>query len=172
MAPDTYTVAVPSADLMRQFGASLAELLEAGDVVALSGDLGAGKTCLVQGIARGLDVPVSVTSPTFVLMRQYAGRIPLVHVDVYRLSALSDVNDLGDEVLAPDCVTAIEWADVIRPVLGDTYLDVEIALTPTDADVELRTVQLRAVGDRWAARGAALQRAAAAFERRLGVNPC
>ena len=109
---------------------ALAEAIAAaflpGDVVALSGELGAGKTCFVQGAARGLDIEVPVTSPTFVLIRQYRGRLPIVHADVYRLNRMQDVFDLGDEVFAPDVVTFVEWGDAIASVLPSDRLDVEI----------------------------------------------
>lgn len=110
----------------RRLAAALADLLAPGDVVALSGELGAGKTCFVQGAAAGLAVTATVTSPTFVLVRNYQGRLPLVHVDVYRLQRLQDVLDLGDDVFAPDVVTFVEWGDAIVSLLPEDRLDVEI----------------------------------------------
>jgi len=163
MAEQNLQAYVNSPQEMQTFGAALGALLLAGDVLALNGDLGAGKTCLVQGIARGLDVTDAVTSPTFVLMRQYAGRIPLVHVDVYRLASLSDINDLGDDVLAGDCVTAIEWGEAVRPVLGDTFLDIEIVITPDDDVTERRVVTVTGHGDMWAKRHDALANVVAAY---------
>jgi tRNA threonylcarbamoyladenosine biosynthesis protein TsaE len=163
MHDQTLSVAVASATLMQALGASLSDVLRAGDVLALNGDLGAGKTCLVQGLAGGLGVTEPVTSPTFVLMRQYDGRIPLVHVDVYRLSALSDINDLGDDVLADDCVTAIEWGQAVRPLLGENYLHIDIALVPTNDTPEQRVVTLVAHGPSWVDRRAALASVMAAY---------
>lgn len=154
---------VDSVAQMHLLGAAISDVLLAGDVIALNGDLGAGKTCFVQGIARGMGVAQPVTSPTFVLMREYAGRVPLVHVDVYRLSSLADVHDLGDDVCAPDRVTAIEWAEAVRPVLGDTYLDVDIAITAGDSYPERRTVTFTAYGESWAARHQAVAKACAPF---------
>ncbi|MTV27229.1 tRNA (adenosine(37)-N6)-threonylcarbamoyltransferase complex ATPase subunit type 1 TsaE [Nitriliruptoraceae bacterium ZYF776] len=114
-------------DDTRAIAAAVSAVLRPGDVVALSGELGAGKTCFVQGAASGLGVAAPITSPTFVLVRQYLdGRIPLVHCDVYRLDALRDVLDLGDEVLAPDVVTFIEWGDAVRALLPDDRLEVEL----------------------------------------------
>lgn len=108
-------------------GEALAPLLRAGDAVALSGELGAGKTVFVQGVARGLGITDRVTSPTFTLVRSYlGGRLPLVHCDVYRLDRLHDVLDLGDEVLAPDVVTLIEWGDAIAPLLPADRLEAEL----------------------------------------------
>lgn len=154
-----------TADATRRLGASLAPLLRAGDVVALTGELGAGKTCLVQGLAAGLDVASPVTSPTFMLQRSYAGRLPLVHLDVYRLERVQDVLDLGDEALAPDVVTVIEWGDTIVQLLPPDRLDVELrheedllARPPADGgpvedptDDRPRIVEAVARGD-WAGR--------------------
>lgn len=118
----------------RTLATALADLLVAGDVVALSGELGAGKTCFVQGAAAALGVATTVTSPTFVLVRSYAGRVPLVHVDVYRLQRLQDVLDLGDEVFASDVVTFVEWGDAITSLLPEDRIDVEIVHADRDAD--------------------------------------
>lgn len=115
-----------TAEDTRALGAALAGVLRRGDVVSLSGDLGAGKTCLVQGLARGLDVTAPVTSPTFMLQRTYPGRELLVHLDVYRLDRLQDVMDLGDDALAPDTITVVEWGDTIVSLLPDDRLEVEL----------------------------------------------
>lgn len=111
----------------REVGAAVASLLRAGDVVALGGELGAGKTCFVQGAARALGVERRVTSPTFLLVRLYdEAAPPVVHCDVYRLDRLQDVLDLGDEVLAPDVVTFVEWGDAVAPLLPVDRLEVEL----------------------------------------------
>lgn len=137
------TLATDDADATQTVGAALAAHLRPGDVVALAGELGAGKTCLVQGVARALGVADTVTSPTFVLVKSYAGRLRLVHVDVYRLDRLQDVIDLGDEVFAPDAVTMVEWGDAVAPVLPDDRLDVELVLAdPADLDATRRLVRL------------------------------
>ena len=115
-----------TAEDTRALGAAFAGVLRRGDVVSLSGDLGAGKTCLVQGLARGLDVTTPVTSPTFMLQRTYPGRELLVHLDVYRLDRLQDVMDLGDDALAPDTITVVEWGDTIASLLPDDRLEVEL----------------------------------------------
>ncbi len=119
-------------DATRAVAAAVAGSLEAGDVVALTGELGAGKTCFVQGAAAGLGVSAPVTSPTFVLVRNYEGRLPVVHCDVYRLDRLGDVLELGDEVLAPDVVTFVEWGDAIATLLPPDHLEVELT---SDLDV-------------------------------------
>jgi tRNA threonylcarbamoyladenosine biosynthesis protein TsaE len=94
-------------------GRRLAETLSAGSVVLLVGDLGAGKTALVRGLAEGLGVaPEEVSSPTFTLMQEYrGGRVPLIHVDLYRLNDAREIDDLGLEELGLDAVLAIEWAE-------------------------------------------------------------
>ncbi|MEX1163801.1 MAG: tRNA (adenosine(37)-N6)-threonylcarbamoyltransferase complex ATPase subunit type 1 TsaE [Nitriliruptor sp.] len=119
----------------RAVAAAVARHLEPGDVVALSGELGAGKTCFVQGAAAELGVERTVTSPTFVLVRQYAGRLPIVHCDVYRLDRLGDLLELGDEVLAPDVVTFIEWGDAVATLLPADRWDIDLrAPAPDGAD--------------------------------------
>lgn len=117
-------------DTTRAIAAALAPHFAPGDVLALSGELGAGKTCFVQGLARALGVEQRVTSPTFVLVRTYEGSLRIVHCDVYRLDRLQDVLDLGDEVLAPDALTVIEWGDAVAAILPDDRL--EIVLTVAD----------------------------------------
>jgi len=149
-------------DQTRAVGAALAGLLEPGDVVALSGELGAGKTCLVQGAARALGVTRRVTSPTFTLVRTYLdARVPIVHCDVYRLDRLQDVLDLGDEVLAPDVITFVEWGDAIASLLPDERLDVELTLADGDDLDGARVVRLRLAGARWERRLDALTAACA-----------
>lgn len=94
--------------------------LSAGTIIALHGDLGAGKTCLVQGLARGLDIQGPVHSPTFTLINEYRGRLPLYHLDLYRLRGEQDALDIGIEQYLPgDGITVIEWADRIQTLLPD-----------------------------------------------------
>jgi tRNA threonylcarbamoyladenosine biosynthesis protein TsaE len=107
-------------------GRVIGQLAEQGDIVLLSGALGAGKTCLTQGIAMGLGINETTTSPTFVLMRQYRGRLPLYHVDLYRLE-LAEIADLGlDEYLNGDGVCAVEWAEKGMNLLPLEHLHIEI----------------------------------------------
>ena len=102
-----------------KFGAQLAGELQRGDVLALSGDLGTGKTALVKGIARGLGITQDVTSPTFTLMHEYAGgQLPLFHIDLYRLDKVEQALAIGiEDYLNGPGVTAIEWAEKIEPLL-------------------------------------------------------
>lgn len=113
----------------RAIGATVASLLQPGDVIVLGGELGAGKTCFVQGAARQLGVERRVTSPTFNLIRSYPdASVPIVHVDIYRLNRLHDLLDLGDEVFAVDAVTFIEWGDAALSLMPHDRLDVEVVL--------------------------------------------
>ena len=111
-------------------GQNLARGLEPGDVIALSGELGSGKTCLTQGIARGLGVPekYAVTSPTFTLINEYPGeKTTLFHMDAYRLGGCGDLFDMGyDEYLLASGVMVIEWAERIRPAIPDDALFIDI----------------------------------------------
>lgn len=91
------------------------------------GELGAGKTCFIQGLVRGLGVAVRATSPTFVLINEYRGRVPVHHVDAYRTESLAELQDLGlPELLAGDGVTVVEWADKLVPLLPVGTLEVRI----------------------------------------------
>ncbi len=113
-------------------GAALGRLLHAGDVLALVGDLGAGKTCLTRGVARGLGIDEPVTSPTFILVAQYssAAGFPLYHADCYRLEqAAAEALDIGlDEMLADDGVSVVEWAERVEPLLPADHLRITLAV--------------------------------------------
>ncbi|MBI4313398.1 MAG: tRNA (adenosine(37)-N6)-threonylcarbamoyltransferase complex ATPase subunit type 1 TsaE [Candidatus Omnitrophica bacterium] len=101
-------------------GRKLAQALQAGDCLALCGDLGSGKTTFVQGVAQGLGVKETVASPTFVIVREYQGKLPVVHIDLYRLNHPADLDGIGyEEYRAGQCVTLIEWAQKIPGVVED-----------------------------------------------------
>lgn len=136
-------------------GASLARMLVPGDVIVLTGPLGAGKTRFVQGIAAGLGVPGRATSPTFVLVRRHQGRLPLVHVDAYRLDDASALATLDDDVLAEDVVTCIEWGGNVADALPDDRLDVALTVDGDVGDAP-RIVALTPHGPSWEARTDAL----------------
>lgn len=139
--------------------AVVADALRKGDLVALTGELGAGKTRFVQGAAAALGVQERVTSPTFLLRREYVGRLPVVHLDVYRLDALSDVLDVGfDEIVGGDAVTFIEWADAMSPLLPADHLEVELRTEPDlpVAGEDVRRLILRPRGNDWKRRLGAL----------------
>lgn len=118
-----------SAEETRDFGRRLAQVVDAGDVIALEGDLGSGKTELVKGIAEGLDVTASVHSPTFVLHHRYQGRLPIEHFDLYRLDGLAWV-DTGLDDPAPDAVTVIEWPE--RAAVLESWATTVIRLSAED----------------------------------------
>jgi len=146
-----------SVDDTKALAAEVAPLLQPADLLVLAGDLGAGKTAFTQGLARGLGVTDPVTSPAFVLVRSYAGRLPLVHVDVYRLDHVQELVDLGvPELLDEDGVTVVEWGDVVTPALPPEFLEVRLDHGDDDGDEE-RRVQLEAVGPAWTPRLAALR---------------
>jgi tRNA threonylcarbamoyladenosine biosynthesis protein TsaE len=122
-----YTVDTTTPAETEAAGARLALDLGSGDVVALTGDLGAGKTCFTQGIARGLGVQGRVVSPTFVLVNEYRGRLPVHHVDAYRTESLTELLELGlDELFSGDGVTVVEWADKLTPLLPARTIRVHI----------------------------------------------
>lgn len=143
-------------DDMLAFAAGLAAILRAGDLLVLSGPLGAGKTAFVQGLGAGLGVRGPIVSPTFVIARVHRdGRIPLVHVDAYRLSSLAEVDDLDLDVDTAGSVTAVEWGRGLVERLAEAHLEVAIERAP---DTEDRTVRLIPRGGDWPAR---LRRASA-----------
>jgi tRNA threonylcarbamoyladenosine biosynthesis protein TsaE len=157
-------VRVPTAAGMRRLGERLADLLQPGDVVIATGDLGAGKTTLTQGIGRGLGTAGRVISPTFVLSRIHpstTGRPRLVHVDAYRLGGPAELEDLDLDATVADSVTVVEWGRGVAEGLAADRLEIDIWRSPSrngnsEPDSE-RVVTLRAVGARWvAARLAAL----------------
>jgi tRNA threonylcarbamoyladenosine biosynthesis protein TsaE len=128
------------------FGREIATLLRPGDLVVLAGPLGAGKTALTQGIGAGLGVPGPVTSPTFVLARVHrGGRVPLVHVDAYRLAGMADVDDLDLDATTEEAVTVVEWGHGLVEQLADEHLVVEL----DRRDDDVRTARLVPMGPGW-----------------------
>ena len=154
------TALTKSADDTKELGAALAAVARPGDLILLSGDLGAGKTTLAQGFGRGLGVDEPIISPTFVLARLYKGRLPLLHADAYRMENLQEVSDLDlAEFLDDGSVALVEWGDVITPVLPADFLELRLEFGAGDDE---RQIRLRAVGPAWSSRmgpvGAALDR--------------
>lgn len=126
-------------------GEKLGRLLKPGDVLALSGDLGAGKTTLTRGIAQGMGVDADIHSPTFTLIHEHPGPLPLYHVDLYRLSSEQEAEWLGiEDYLYGDGVTIIEWAKIIESILPDDRLDISLGMTgDTDREIVLQTASPR-----------------------------
>ena len=150
-----------SVDDTRRLAGDLAPLARPGDVILLAGELGAGKTAFVQGFARAMGVDEHVTSPTFTLMHTYAGRLKLLHVDVYRLDHLQEIVDLGlAELVDEDAVAVIAWGDMAEPVLPADFLEVRIEYGKDDDE---RAFRLRPVGSAWGARARALDEALEAW---------
>lgn len=147
------SLVLPSADDTRAFGARLGGVLRAGDLVVLSGPLGAGKTTLVQGIGEGMGVAGRIASPTFVLARVHPAQLPggpaLIHVDAYRLGSLAEVDDLDLDVDVDTSVTVVEWGAGLAEQLAEAWLSIELA---RDADLEERSAVLQPHGGDWATR--------------------
>ena len=118
---------LPTPEATHALGRTLAGILRPGDLVVLAGPLGAGKTALTQGIGAGLGVREPVTSPTFVIARVHRdGRIPLVHVDAYRLVSVADVDDLDLDAAAGDAVTVVEWGQGLVEQMADEHLEIRL----------------------------------------------
>jgi tRNA threonylcarbamoyladenosine biosynthesis protein TsaE len=145
---------LPAPEDTHALGRALAGVLRPGDLVVLVGPLGAGKTALTQGIGVGLGVREPVTSPTFVIARVHRdGRVPLVHVDAYRLGSVADVDDLDLDASAGESVTVVEWGQGLVEQLADEHL--EVRLDRRDDDV--RTAVLVPHGPGWEERLRATQ---------------
>ncbi|MFD6277981.1 tRNA (adenosine(37)-N6)-threonylcarbamoyltransferase complex ATPase subunit type 1 TsaE [Streptomyces sp. NPDC060209] len=162
VAPGTVTldIAVESPEEMKELGRRIAGVLAPGDLVMLTGELGAGKTTLTRGLGEGLGVRGAVTSPTFVIARVHPplGEGPaLVHVDAYRLGGgLDEMEDLDLDVSLPESVIVVEWGDGKVEELSEDRLRVVIDRAVGDTDDERRTVTLVGIGERWAGLGAEL----------------
>jgi tRNA threonylcarbamoyladenosine biosynthesis protein TsaE len=158
--PALAEVRVATAAQMRDLGRRLAGLLRPGDLVVLTGALGAGKTTLVQGIGAGLGVRGPVTSPTFVIARVHppTGQGPaLVHADAYRLGSRAEVDDLDLDADLDASVTVVEWGEGLVEELAPSRLEIEITMGPAEpdaegpGDAEPRIVRLAVSGKRWEA---------------------
>lgn len=144
------TVNVPTAADMHELGLRLAAVLGAGDLLVMTGHLGAGKTTLTQGIGEGLKVRGPITSPTFVIARVHpslAGGPPLVHVDAYRLGGFAELDDLDLDASVDESVTIVEWGEGLAEGLADDRL--EVIISRGDGPGEDREVRIVGVGHRW-----------------------
>jgi tRNA threonylcarbamoyladenosine biosynthesis protein TsaE len=149
----THAFQAPDAETMRNLGRSLAGQLAAGDLIVLSGELGAGKTTFTQGLGAGLGVRGDVTSPTFVIARVHpslVGGPDLVHVDAYRLGGLDELDDLDLDASLDDAVTVVEWGEGLAEGLSESRLEVLIVRGDAPHDgLDPRRVELTPVGPRW-----------------------
>jgi tRNA threonylcarbamoyladenosine biosynthesis protein TsaE len=150
---------VPTAEEMRALGERIAGWLRPGDLVILTGDLGAGKTTLTQGIGTGLGVRGGITSPTFVISRIHPSLVdgpPLVHVDAYRLGGLAELDDLDLDVSVADSVTVVEWGAGLAETLAEDRLEITVSRSTGGSDgPDRRTLRLAPIGARWVGSGVA-----------------
>lgn len=134
-----FVVRTTSADQTEALGRTLGRLLTPGDVVALSGELGAGKTVLARGLVLGAGSTARVASPTFTLIREYAGPVPLFHADLYRLDSVGELDDIGlDEIFDRGGIVLIEWAERAGPYLPPAHLWISITFGPGADERDLR----------------------------------
>ncbi|MDQ3940769.1 MAG: tRNA (adenosine(37)-N6)-threonylcarbamoyltransferase complex ATPase subunit type 1 TsaE [Actinomycetota bacterium] len=150
MAQRVLSVTSRSVEETRIIGASLAPTLVPGDVISLTGDLGAGKTAFVQGVAAAMGVDTRVTSPSFTIVHEYEGRYRLIHLDVYRLDSFQEVLDLGfEEFLDPNSIVLVEWGEAISPLLPRRHLEVELRQAADVEAVDERSIVFRPRGQEW-----------------------
>ena len=125
----------------KEIGYKLGKLLQPGSVICLIGDLGAGKTTMTQSLAKALEVEDYITSPTFTIVNEYEGRIPLYHFDVYRIGSSDEMYDIGyDEYINGEGVCIIEWANLIDDILPDEYLYIELKYKDMSREMILNPV--------------------------------
>lgn len=158
---------VDSPEATRSLAAEIARLARPGDVIVLTGEMGSGKTVFAQGFGRALGVDEPMTSPTFTLINTYdSGRIPLHHVDLYRLDLLSEVADLAlGELAEGDGLLLVEWGEVAADTLGD-HLEVVFDRSPDGDDG--RVLTLRCVGSAWVTRWSTLEAALVPWQEKSG----
>jgi tRNA threonylcarbamoyladenosine biosynthesis protein TsaE len=133
-----------------ELGKKLGKILQKGDNVCLTGGLGTGKTALTGGIAAGLGIGGYITSPTFTIVNEYEGRLPLYHFDVYRIGSPGEMFDTGyDEYISGDGVTVIEWADIIKEILPDERIEINIEKNDID-NMDSRLITISFIGSRYA----------------------
>lgn len=153
-----------SAEETRILGACLAPVLLPGDVISLSGDLGAGKTVFVQGVCTALGYEGRVTSPTFTLVHEYDARYPIVHLDIYRLDSYQEVLDLGfEELVGPNSIVLVEWGEAVSPLLPRRSLDIVFTRSEDLEATEERNILFRPGSPDWLGKLAAMRTTAEAL---------
>ena len=132
---------INSVEQTTQLGINLGRLLNAGDIVCLTGDLGTGKTHITKGIAKGLNIDDNITSPTFTIVNEYEGKMPLYHFDVFRIGCSDEMYDIGyEEYINGEGVCIIEWANLIEDILPDEYLYIELKYKDMSREMILNPV--------------------------------
>lgn len=141
---------INSVEQTTQLGINLGRLLNAGDIVCLTGDLGTGKTHITKGIAKGLDIDDNITSPTFTIVNEYdSGRLKLNHFDVYRVSDPDEVYAIGfDDYIFSDAVSVIEWANYIEEILPEDLLHIRLEKDLSKGE-DYRKITLTPYGERY-----------------------
>lgn len=130
----------------QKIAADFAKTLKEGDVLCMYGDLGVGKTAFVQGLAKGLEIDDPITSPTFTIVNEYSGTLPLYHFDVYRIADSDEMYEIGyEEYVYGDGVSVIEWPQLIDDILPEKRYDIEIA-KDYDKGENYRTIEIKEVG--------------------------
>ena len=148
--PRSLRVTTRSPQETRILGTALSALLLPGDIVSLTGELGAGKTVFVQGLAAALGAEGPITSPSFTLVHEYEARYRILHVDVYRLDSFQEVLDLGfEELIDPGAIVLLEWGNAVEPLLPREYLTVDLRMGPDPDATEERIVTFRPQGREW-----------------------
>lgn len=142
-------IPLPTEDATIDLGRRIGALARPGDLIILTGDLGAGKTTLTRGLAETLGVSGRVSSPTFIIARTHPGPTPLVHVDAYRLGSLEEVDDLDLDSRLEESVTVVEWGEGLVEDLAEDRLEISI-VRPRGKDEQGRYATVSAVGPRWA----------------------
>lgn len=129
-----------------QLGMAIGKALKGGEVIAMTGDLGAGKTTLTKALAKSLGIDEHVTSPTFTIVNEYEGRLKLFHFDVYRIADIEEMYDLGfEEYIYGDGVSIIEWSNLIKEILPEDTINIEILASGDDT----RTISLSGKGKKF-----------------------
>ena len=159
------SVRTSSVEDTRDLASLLIKVFKAGDVVVLSGDLGAGKTAFTQGLGLALGVEHPITSPTFTLANRYEGELTLNHLDVYRLEHFQEVEELGlSELIDSNSLTVIEWGDVISSVLTEGYLEISLNL---GVGLNDRIIDFSLIGHKWLGRESELVSLVSSFSTQI-----
>lgn len=136
-----------SAEQTTRLGKSLGRLLKQGDIICLTGDLGAGKTAFTKGIGEGLEILKLITSPTYTIINEYNGRIPLYHFDVYRLEGVEEMYELGyEEYFFGDGAVVVEWADIVKDIIPNERLWITMLRGKQE---DTRDIIIEATGERY-----------------------